>query len=348
MFRGHLTQITILTGVWLGMACGQATTGAKCSPQTVWMKNGLGQTPCLVASYLAGACNGSVYDIPALVLPGPYAPPQGSSTSGPNKCHCNIVLYNLLQACSVCQGGVVGSWSNWIASCGKKVIDTNGFPENTPDGTIIPGWAGLDPTKIGSWNATQAQQFEAVHPTASLTPSSPKTTSNTGAIVGGVVGGIALLILLGVGVFFYLRHRRRTREPIGDLIQPTPYHMVDENRGGMVTLDQGYNYGGYVDKLGNVAPPTPSVSTSNEAASSVGGTLHGGNSSATPATLKPYDPSDPSTFPSSTSPPSAARTPIQESRHLPTPAPAYTSTSLSGHKHGFPTPVSGYTGAAEV
>lgn len=29
----------------------------------------------------------------------------------------------------------------------------------TPDGTIIPGWAQIDPTKTGSWNATAAEEY---------------------------------------------------------------------------------------------------------------------------------------------------------------------------------------------
>lgn len=37
--------------------------------------------------------------------------------------------------------------------------------------------------------------------------SSSKSSSNVGAIVGGVVGGLAALALIGVGIFFYLRHR---------------------------------------------------------------------------------------------------------------------------------------------
>ena len=33
--------------------------------------------------------------------------------------------------------------------------------------------------------------------------------SNTGAIVGGVIGGILFLILIGVGVFFFLRWKSK-------------------------------------------------------------------------------------------------------------------------------------------
>ena len=33
--------------------------------------------------------------------------------------------------------------------------------------------------------------------------------SNTGAIVGGIIGGIFFLILIGVGVFFFLRWKSK-------------------------------------------------------------------------------------------------------------------------------------------
>lgn len=41
-----------------------------------------------------------------------------------------------------------------------------------------------------------------------LAPSEGKK-SNTGAIVGGVIGGVLFLILVGVGVFFFLRWKSK-------------------------------------------------------------------------------------------------------------------------------------------
>ena len=41
--------------------------------------------------------------------------------------------------------------------------------------------------------------------------STPKSNTNIGAIVGGVVGGLAFLGLIGLGVFFYIRKRRRSQ-----------------------------------------------------------------------------------------------------------------------------------------
>ncbi|KAG0125444.1 hypothetical protein HOY82DRAFT_616549 [Tuber indicum] len=44
--------------------------------------------------------------------------------------------------------------------------------------------------------------------------SSPKNTSNTGAIAGGVVGGVLFLLLVGA-LLLFLRKRRRTRDQFG-------------------------------------------------------------------------------------------------------------------------------------
>jgi LPXTG-motif cell wall-anchored protein len=40
----------------------------------------------------------------------------------------------------------------------------------------------------------------------------PLTPADTGAIVGGVIGGVAALLLLGGLIWFFLRRRRRQRE----------------------------------------------------------------------------------------------------------------------------------------
>ncbi|KAG8850070.1 hypothetical protein FRB96_000554 [Tulasnella sp. 330] len=328
-------RISILTAVLrVAHVRGQATTDAICSPQTAWMKNAAGQTPCLVTAYLSGACNGSVWNLAPVLLPGPYRHPTGTSTAGPTKCRCNTVVYSLQQACSLCQGGAVGSWSDWTASCNPDIIDASGFPTNTPDGTIIPAWAGLDPTKTGSWNATQASQYAAANPTKSLTPTKKK--SNVGAIVGGVVGGIVFLILLALCIFFYLRHRRQTREPKGDLISPTPY--ITDN------LDQGYNHCEGDTSLPTTAGRTnPGLNPAGLMTTSPSpfGAMSNGN--GRPASFRPPEPSDPSTFSPPTSPqPASSLAPTTGSKfnRSTSPAPpAYTASSTplsSRNGHSLP------------
>ncbi|KAG8872571.1 hypothetical protein FRB97_007549 [Tulasnella sp. 331] len=300
-------HISILTALlWPGcFVGGQATTNAICSPKTAWMKNAAGQTPCLVAAYLSGACNGSVWFNSAVVLPGPYRHPAGNATAGPTKCRCSGVVYNLEQACSLCQGGAVGSWSEWTSLCDPGIIDASGFPADTPDGTIIPGWAGLDPTTAGSWNATQASQYAsldatvtissvtqassqytipiplAANPSQSLTPGNKK--SDVGAIVGGVVSGSVSLILLNIGIFFYLCHRRQTREPKGDLISPTPY-MADDLDQSYIHHHQGCTCLPAITDA-ETSPSLNAVSPVNASPSSFGAMS---NSNEVPVSLRPY------------------------------------------------------------
>lgn len=98
------------------------------------------------------------------VFPGPYDPPEGS---GVNTCRCNVDVYSLLSACSYCQGGAVGTWSDWIAFCPSSYIHDS-YPEKVPDQTDIPSWADLNITATGVWNATAAQQFAGKCTIASL------------------------------------------------------------------------------------------------------------------------------------------------------------------------------------
>ena len=80
------------------------------------MDNSLGQNPCRVAEFLSYPCNGRLYSVDLDNFL--YVPPSlayvvlplsnGSQWYGEsldNPCSCNTVVYNLLSACSMCQGG---------------------------------------------------------------------------------------------------------------------------------------------------------------------------------------------------------------------------------------------------
>ncbi|KAG8874083.1 hypothetical protein FRB97_006173 [Tulasnella sp. 331] len=235
--------------------------------------------------YLSGACNDGVWNVPTLVGTGPYLSPEGTGPTGADECRCSTVDYNLLQACSACQGGIVATWGDWIGFCNSSVVNV-GFPLSTPAGTIIPGWAQLDPTTTGSWNATAAEEYAAAHSVAPTTSSTSKHSSNVGPIVGGVVGGIAFLVLLGLGIFCCLRHRG-ARESKGEKVTPIPYTTSNA-----AALDHGH-HNGYKEKdmpnhRVDMGTPAPLL-----------GVLRGSGSH----NMKPYDPSDPTTFPVAMSPP---------------------------------------------
>jgi len=333
--------------LWIGIVQGQATTNVTCTGQTSWMQNALGQNPCLVSAYLTGACNDGLWFVPTLLANGPYNPPEGTGSTGADACRCSTVDYNLLQACSVCQGGIIGLWSDWISFCNSSVVSV-GFPEATPAGTIIPGWATLDPTTTGTWNATAAEEYATANPATSSAAGSSKHSSDVGPIVGGVVGGIALLAILGVIIWYYLRHRG-PREGKGEKVTPIPYGV-----GGGSPLDHGYNQDGTLEK----DMPNHRVDMGTPAPLLGGGMFRNGGQN-----MKPYDPSDPSTFPISPAPTSTYTShdpnlssgmstsnygggqtypPYQQGTESPVP---YGSPGSMGRNHpGMGT----YTGAAEV
>jgi len=284
------------------------------------MSNSLGQNPCLVSAYLSSVCNSGTWFVPTLVGEGPYNPPDGT---GVTTCRCNTVVYNLLQACSDCQGGLIDTWADWITYCPSGYVEKT-YPNTVPTQTTVPGWAsGIDPTITGTWNATAAQVYAASHVSspASTSTSGSKKKSNAGAIAGGVVGGIVGLALIGVLVWFFLQRSSRGK---GLKVTPAPY------------TDPGLN-AGYMEKDGHERADMGSAAPMMD--------------SGMP--LKPYDPEDPSTFPTA-SPAPTATTYIGQDHSMSGISqqgyPGYSMGSPDPHSHGSPPPHQPgmYTGAAEV
>ncbi|KAK0475721.1 hypothetical protein IW261DRAFT_1644243 [Armillaria novae-zelandiae] len=209
------------------------TTNATCVSSYGWANNTLGQSPCLVASYLETAClNTSAFLVPAL--------PDGSHYTGPgtaqvNLCNCNTITYSLISACADCQNRQYLNWGNWTANCAVVAIGL--FPYPTPAGTSIPQWAYINiNSSTALYNPVEAEDgvptvslltsfSTASTTTSSTSPSSAATTStsatvsptvttssgsNVGAIAGGVVGGIAFLIGAAMlALFSRVLQRRR-------------------------------------------------------------------------------------------------------------------------------------------
>lgn len=67
-------------------------------------------------------------------------------------------------------------------------------------------------------------------PTDSSDSSKGSKGAPIGAIVGGVIGGLALLVLLALLIFFCLRRRRRRREEIKSATQSFPQVPFDESQ----------------------------------------------------------------------------------------------------------------------
>lgn len=250
----------------VGGAFAQGITNATCGTQYSWMNNALGQPPCLVAAYLADVCNVGSWTIPAVRgADDSYAAPEGELAT---PCQCNTVFYNLIEACASCQGGVIRQWQYWIQYCPQAYIGQT-FPYPIPGGTQVPTWADMDPSAVGFWSPTVASAY-AAGPSASITPrsTSPSPTSTAGpttvyvtvtpsgtgrstsstpvgAIAGGVVGGVALLIAVGFGIWFLcFRERRQPLQMQEDMISPNvggmysgalPGHMFANTPGSQAT-----------------------------------------------------------------------------------------------------------------
>ncbi|KAL4067924.1 hypothetical protein V8B97DRAFT_2021726 [Scleroderma yunnanense] len=259
-------------------------TTAVCLSQYNWMDNSKTQNPCLIAAYVQGVCSSGQFTVDPLDPNTHYVGPYVDEA---NPCECNTITYNLIAACSICQNRTYIAWSSWSTNC--TTIYPNVYPENIPSGTAVPNWAYQDVTTSDLFNVTLAQSVgDAPESTAtkaqstatavtsstltpstgggssgtvtqSPTPSSSSSKSNTGAIVGGAVGGVVGLAAIAALITWFCVRRRRQAKP--------PSAMYDGTTPGTNSMYTATN------------PFTPPVTQP-----------------------RLYDPSDPSTFP--TSPPS--------------------------------------------
>ncbi|KZP19521.1 hypothetical protein FIBSPDRAFT_563014 [Athelia psychrophila] len=210
------------------------STSITCLPAYSWMDNSLGQNPCLMATLAQDACGGLNVNI--LPLGSTPAEAHGFEYQGPlpasiSTCMCSTVTYSLYQACGICQNGSSATWTQWISNCTDVTIGISTFPEPIPENSAFPAWAYLNVTAAG-FNAAAAQADTAAPestaiPTSTSTSSASATSStstsgpsaagnpstashkssNTGAIAGGVIGGLAFVAALA-GLTFYLLRRQ--------------------------------------------------------------------------------------------------------------------------------------------
>ncbi|CAE6386000.1 unnamed protein product [Rhizoctonia solani] len=270
-------------------------SNVTCTDQ-LWSLNSNDWSPCLVSAHLSAQCTtDNTWGVPAIGADGPYSPPNGTYA---NRCRCNSVQWNLLSACSMCQGGQAGTWQRWTVNCSSTVTTTaneGGYPLPIPNNVLVPHWAYYDFTLSGIFNAVIASQqtgpessavsapTSTSNPASNTTPAVPSATStnitngggesqssgsNTGAIVGGVVGGIVGIALIAVVAFVVVRKNKQ-----------------NQNKGAEGQYDQSQYSpqvpGGGAPMMGQYQPAAQ----------------HSGMSAVTGSEYKPYDPSDPSTFP---------------------------------------------------
>ncbi|EPQ58035.1 hypothetical protein GLOTRDRAFT_119936 [Gloeophyllum trabeum ATCC 11539] len=193
-----------------------------CQSQYSWMDNHLQQSPCLVLAYLLARCNEGSWTIqPLQNNPITSYNTPGQTCTPVDVCECSWSAYNLISACTLCQGSAfaesVHTWDAYKTNCTGYYSTSTYWPTSNftvPDTTAIPYWAGTDPTtwSNGIFDLTSAQNLAGQgHSDLPDDTSSKKTP--VGAIAGGVVGAIALLsAILGIVAWRIIRKRRQAKE----------------------------------------------------------------------------------------------------------------------------------------
>jgi len=246
-----------------------------------WMQNQNDQSPFTTAQEVGQLCS-SGYTVSVTNFSESNYVPNATTANG---CTCSWSIYNLLSACSYCVGkDQYTSWNTWITNCGSYTSNTSYLPSGLTISQGIPFWAATNPSTWDSavFNVTEAADIAAAaHPdvTGGPVPTSTTTTSSAsgvsvGSIVGGVLGGIAIIVAGGLIIFCAVRRRRRQRMhttsidvPSFNASQPiiTP---VPSNRNQITVQPSpfGYTYGSH----GPVSPylTLPVHSTTNLAAMS--------------------------------------------------------------------------------
>ncbi|KAG8822902.1 hypothetical protein FRC17_009448 [Serendipita sp. 399] len=78
--------------------------------------------------------------------------------SADNACQCNIVSYNLMSACAVCQGGNGPSISDYSSTCVAQTFDNEAIRSSLVADVVLPSWASLQPTGT-TWSFSQVSAY---------------------------------------------------------------------------------------------------------------------------------------------------------------------------------------------
>ncbi|KAH9047027.1 hypothetical protein EDB83DRAFT_2553732 [Lactarius deliciosus] len=264
-----------------------------------WSFNSLGHNPCLVTAYMMSTCYGSsnmlylctshrvLTDIAEGFVVEPlqfrdyYLPPTQGQVQEANSCWCSTVIFSLLSACGECQNGLSTLWTEFSQNC-PGIIEPSTFSHPVPEGTRVPQWALLDITRANIWDATTAQ---IIGDTPEILPGGligtsaedPSRRSNTGAIAGGVAGGVVAIAAIAGVMFIFWRRQQRAKappavSPVNDVSPPlppspmtqvhpapTPSYADYTTQGSRMSLYDPNNPNTYPQLQEHVQTSTPSV-----------------------------------------------------------------------------------------
>jgi len=294
-----LTATTMLTGLAVVAVALVALietaaqhTEATCLPGYEWTFNSLQQSPCLVTAYLGTPCSSDGdYEVPILFTGQHYSP-----SDNPGPCECSTVMYSMISACAACQNGDIDSYQDYKSNC-TNTPSPGTFPFTIPRGTAVPHWAfDTSVASTNRFNVTLAQQEgdspESIASAATSSSNAPagtapapanhKKSTPIGAIVGGAVGGVVVLGLIGALIaFFMIRSKKKKQAPSQQFAGYSDSSAVNGN--GTIADEKRYSYYPVSPgSTGYAGSPPPQTTTTF----------------APTMPFKPYNPDDPSTFPS--------------------------------------------------
>jgi len=193
-----------------------------------------------------GSCFTGNWDVPQLQANQSYTNPNSTTA---NLCTCSWAAYNLISACTACQGfdSGVENWAAYDQSCGSFLTNV-WFPSSVilPAETAIPFWAGTDPRSWNNGHFDTAQAELVAQENKPDLVQGKKKKPPIGAIVGGVVGGVAVLIIGGLAFLFV---RKRIRDQTGQSSHPymRPPHVRsvsdDSGNSNLMSVVQSYRPG---------------------------------------------------------------------------------------------------------
>ncbi|KAH8104217.1 hypothetical protein DFH11DRAFT_1765434 [Phellopilus nigrolimitatus] len=166
-----------------------------CNATTTWMNNAAGSSPCTVAYYLMLQCN---VDMDFTILPLNASSRSYANPLGGEPCTCNNVVYNLMSACAVCQGGAASSYATWTAGC--TPLDT-AYPNTALAANLgTPKWAYVNVSSAGGFDLAAVED-------AARAASRPRWSPIQIALPIITTAAVALL----AGALFFLYRRRLKR-----------------------------------------------------------------------------------------------------------------------------------------
>ena len=222
---------------------------AACSADSLWrrLRNAEGIDPCALSMNLQRTC--TTID-PVVQLTGGESYLGPTSVEAATPCICTTVMYNIIAGCAACQHQLSSkvtrnwvSWSQWSALCQDRSSIMDGvWNRVTLFNSTIPAWAY---TKVFQTNYFDLQQAVNIGVSSTAGPTSTSTSSSTpaaatsnttttkvGAIVGGALGGVGLILAIITGIFCFLRRRQRRWEEREGVNRPDSVYALGKSAGG--------------------------------------------------------------------------------------------------------------------